>query len=157
METIYGAVKDIMTNRGYTTARIDLERPWGGFVVLEEKDAMAFCEEYFPDVEVMGRVTPKYLLIAPDKRLSWQYHSRRSEHWCVIQGRVGVMRSVTDEMPEAIEILEMGDSIALKKEERHRILGLEDWAIVVEIWKHDDPMNPSDEADIVRVQDDFAR
>jgi mannose-6-phosphate isomerase-like protein (cupin superfamily) len=157
METIYNTVKDIMTSRGYTTARIDLERPWGGFVVLEEEDAAAFRAEYFPDVEVTGRITPKYLLIAPGKRLSWQYHSRRSEHWCVIQGRIGVMRSVTDEMPDAIERLDTGESIALEREERHRIIGLDEWAIVVEIWKHVDPSQPSDEADIVRVQDDFAR
>jgi hypothetical protein len=45
----------------------------------------------------------------------------------------------------------------LKKEERHRLIGLDSWAIVAEIWQHTDIENPSNEEDIVRIQDDFGR
>ena len=47
--------------------------------------------------------------------------------------------------------------IELQKEERHRLIGLSDFGIVAEIWIHTDPANPSDENDIVRLQDDYAR
>jgi hypothetical protein len=41
--------------------------------------------------------------------------------------------------------------------ERHRLVGLEDWGVIAEIWQHTDAAIPSDESDIVRVQDDFGR
>ncbi|MCU0327251.1 MAG: phosphoheptose isomerase, partial [Spirosomaceae bacterium] len=40
---------------------------------------------------------------------------------------------------------------------RHRLVGVNEWGIIAEIWQHTDPKNPSDENDIVRVQDDFGR
>ena len=50
-----------------------------------------------------------------------------------------------------------GDQIILKQGERHRLIGLNDYGVVAEIWQHTDKKNPSDEEDIVRVQDDFGR
>ena len=50
-----------------------------------------------------------------------------------------------------------GDLIQFDKEERHRLVGLSKPGIVSEIWIHTDKDNPSDEEDIVRVQDDFNR
>ena len=47
-----------------------------------------------------------------------------------------------------------GDQIKLKKGERHRLIGLTDYAVLAEIW-HTDPNNPSDENDIVRLSDDY--
>ena len=58
---------------------------------------------------------------------------------------------------ERKEILKEGDEIRLSKGERHRIIGTEENAVVAEIWIHTDKDNPSDENDIVRVQDDFDR
>ena len=49
------------------------------------------------------------------------------------------------------------DQIILKQRERHRLIGLDDYSVVAEIWQHTDPNNPSDEDDIIRVQDDFGR
>ena len=46
--------------------------------------------------------------------------------------------------------------VRLVKGERHRLIGLEDYGFVAEIWQHTDSI-PSDEEDIVRVQDDFSR
>jgi len=50
-----------------------------------------------------------------------------------------------------------GDVIRLEKGERHRLVGLDGWGVLAEIWQHTDADNPSDEDDIVRVQDDFGR
>ena len=49
-----------------------------------------------------------------------------------------------------------GDQVKLQQGERHRLIGLKDYGIVAEIWQHTDSV-PSDEDDIVRVQDDFKR
>jgi hypothetical protein len=40
---------------------------------------------------------------------------------------------------------------------RHRLVGLGDWGVLAEIWQHTDLQNPSDEEDIVRLQDDYGR
>jgi hypothetical protein len=50
-----------------------------------------------------------------------------------------------------------GDQIVLKKGERHRLIGLDNFSVVAEILQHTDANNPSDEDDIIRVQDDFGR
>ncbi len=50
-----------------------------------------------------------------------------------------------------------GDVITLKKGERHRLIGLDTWGVVAEFWQHTDAMSPSNEDDIVRLQDDYAR
>ena len=49
------------------------------------------------------------------------------------------------------------DQINICKKIRHRIIGTNDYAIVAEIWIHTDKSNPSDENDIIRLQDDFNR
>ena len=53
--------------------------------------------------------------------------------------------------------LKKGDKIKLQKGERHRLIGLDGWGVIAEIWQHTDAENPSDEEDIVRLQDDFGR
>ena len=53
--------------------------------------------------------------------------------------------------------LRQGDQIKLKKEQRHRLIGLDDWAVIAEIWQHTEKDNPSDEDDIVRINDDYGR
>ena len=51
-----------------------------------------------------------------------------------------------------------GDVITLKKGERHRLIGLRELGrIVAEFWQHTDAESPSNEDDIVRLQDDYAR
>ena len=49
-----------------------------------------------------------------------------------------------------------GEQVRLAQGERHHLIGLEDYGIVAEIWQHTDSV-PSDEEDIIRVQDDFKR
>ena len=55
------------------------------------------------------------------------------------------------------EVFSKGSLITLKQGERHRLIGLKDYGIIAEIWQHTDVNNPSDEEDIVRVQDDYGR
>jgi mannose-6-phosphate isomerase len=157
MEALQQFVHDTMEKKKFTVARADLHKPWGGYIVLQEDDAPSFVQTYFPLSDASKRMTPKFLLIAPHKRLSWQYHHRRSESWRVVQGNVGVVRSDTDAHPDHVETHHTGDIILIAKGERHRLVGLDNWALVVEIWVHSDPDHLSDEADIVRVQDDYER
>ena len=49
-----------------------------------------------------------------------------------------------------------GDQIKLEQGMRHRLVGLENYGVVAEIWQHTDSV-PSDEYDIIRIQDDFGR
>lgn len=139
---------------------IDKERPWGGFIVIEEDDIEFFIYQFFPHLkkEDLGpaRLSPKILIVAPNKRLSWQYHNRRAEIWKVIGGTVGVVTSESDIEGEK-KMLKTGELIELKNGERHRLIGLQDWGIVAEIWHHTNDAFPSDEDDIIRIQDDFGR
>ena len=152
--------KQLETNH-FTIVSKDHNRPWGGFFVIAEEQAQAFANQYFDGLDVStlkrgGALSPKILIVAPGKRLSWQYHHRRAEIWRVIQGQAGVKRSAND-TEGALEILNIGDTITLKQGERHRLVGLDDYAVIAEIWQHTDANHPSDEDDIVRVQDDFGR
>ncbi|MEX0636093.1 MAG: hypothetical protein WD135_04935 [Ferruginibacter sp.] len=140
---------------------IDNSRPWGGFFVVEEDDADKFIEQFFPHLNkevlsISGKLSPKILLVEPGKKLSWQYHHRRAEIWKLIAGRAGVIKSEDDHEKEVI-LLEPGDLVELQQGERHRLIGLDQWGIIAEIWRHTDAENPSDEDDIIRLQDDFGR
>ena len=139
----------------------DFNRPWGGFFVIEEKDAQKFADTYFNNLDVQslkisGKLSPKILLVKPESRLSWQYHHRRAETWRIVKGEVGIVRSFNDTESAVVNYKE-GDLITLQKEERHRLVGLKDWAIIAEFWQHTDPSNPSNEDDIVRVQENYSR
>ncbi len=150
-----------LSQQNYKVVEKDMNRPWGGFFVIDENQIQKFAKDFFPNIDWLEisqkqKLSPKILLVAPKKRLSWQYHKRRSEIWAVLQGKVGVIRSDNDK-PRKLELFEEGDTIMLSQEERHRLVGLDDWSIIAEIWQHTDPNNPSDEDDIIRLQDDFGR
>lgn len=139
----------------------DFNRPWGGFFVLDDKQIDLFAQHFFKGLDLTSiqsdiKLSPKILMVKPGARLSWQYHSRRAEVWRIVEGPVGIVRSATDEEGE-VEFFESGHTIVLEKGERHRLIGLENWGVVAEFWRHTDPNHPSDEDDIVRVQDDYAR
>ncbi len=139
----------------------DDTRPWGGFFVIEEEDAEKFIKKFFPDLSVdqlsiSGKLSPKILLVQPGKKLSWQYHHRRAEIWKLISGKSALIKSDDDHEKEEI-VLSKGDIVELRQGERHRLIGLDQWGIVAEIWQHTDAENPSDEQDIIRLDDDFGR
>src|SRR5438093_9614714 len=75
------------------------ERPWGSFHVLDEG------ENY----------KVKRLEVLPGKRLSYQRHSRRAEHWFVVRGIAKVTLN-------GVEILvKAGESLDVECGDAHRI------------------------------------
>ncbi len=160
-EKQFQIIEEKLKEQGFKIIDQDFDRPWGGFFVIDDSQAKKFIETYFNDVEmgeinISGRLSPKILLVEPGKRLSWQYHHRRAEMWQVVKGPVGVIRSITDEQKKVKEY-NTGDFITLKQGERHRLVGLDDWGVIAEIWQHIYADHPSNEKDIVRLEDDFGR
>lgn len=154
------AQKDLDT-LGFKVVDKDFNRPWGGFFVIDESQASRFASHFFPevkfeDLKISGKLSPKILMVQGDQRLSWQYHHRRAEIWKLVGGEAGVVTSATDEQGN-LKKLKIGEILRLQQGERHRLVGLKGWGMVAEIWQHTDATNPSDESDIVRVQDDFGR
>jgi len=160
-DTLFEEIKTYLISEGLIVVDQDKTRPWGGFFVIDEMQSQSFASKFFPklkisEIQIGNKLSPKILIVAPSKRLSWQYHFRRSEIWTILSGPVGVKTSLTDEEGE-LQNLMQGSFIQLDKGERHRLIGLENWGIVAEIWQHTDTENPSNEDDIVRLQDDFGR
>ena len=159
--SFYNNTEDLIKSKAFKVVSKDFERPWGGFLVIDESQAQDFSNQFFKglDVETLkigGKLSPKILIVKPKARLSWQYHHRRAEIWRVFKGECGIIRSDTD-MENQMKIYNEGDQIKLKQGERHRLIGLDEYCLVAEIWQHTDPDHPSDENDIVRISDDYGR
>ena len=107
-------------------------RPWGTFTVLDEGEGFKV----------------KRIEVFPGKRLSYQKHSRRAEHWVVVQGTAKVTlddREIVVEAGEAIDI-EIGSA--------HRVENPgEQTLLFIEVQRGD----YLGEDDIERLQDDFGR
>lgn len=108
------------------------ERPWGNYTVL--KDAA--------DHKV------KQLVVRPGKRLSYQRHARRSEHWFVVRG-TGVVTLDGAEVP-----LETGQHVDVPCGAAHRMENTGDADLVFIEVQHGEYFG---EDDIVRLEDDFGR
>ena len=154
-------IEDEISALGFEIISKNFNRPWGGFLVINEKQVQEFSDKFFEGINVQslkigGKLSPKILIVKPHSKLSWQYHHRRAEIWRVYKGKVGVSRSMNDKQNPKI-ILNQKDQIKLKQGERHRLIGLDDYAVISEIWQHTNPENPSNEDDIVRISDDYGR
>jgi len=160
-EVIFKELEKVLISQRFRISQQDIKRPWGGFFVIDENQIPEFKKKFFnqlvlKDEQLKRKLSPKLLLVAPYKRLSWQYHIRRAEVWKLILGSAGIVRSDSDEQG-AVSELKIGEMIHLKQGERHRLVGGDSWGIVAEIWMHTDRENPSNEDDIIRVEDDFSR
>ncbi|WP_373520906.1 phosphoheptose isomerase [Aquiflexum sp.] len=160
-ETLFVKLGEILVAEGFNIDKQDMQRPWGGFFVIDEKQIAAFKARFFFELDLdqfqlSEKLSPKILVVAPEKRLSWQYHHRRAEVWKLISGHAAIIRSDTDDQNEQNE-MEIGELVWLNQGERHRLVGKNSWGIVAEIWMHTDENNPSDEDDIVRLEDDYSR
>ena len=156
----YNKIKNELQVLGFKVTDQDLNRPWGAFFYIKESQAQAFSDHFFGGLDVNklkidGKLSPKILMVKPNVKLSWQYHNRRAEIWQVYKGTVGVVQSDTD-IEKEMESFGPGDQIKLEQGIRHRLIGLDDYGVVAEIWQHTDSL-PSDEDDIIRVQDDYGR
>lgn len=108
------------------------ERPWGHYTVLEDAK----------DHKV------KTITVAPGKRLSYQRHQHRAEHWFVVRG-VGLVTLDG----EAIAV-EAGSTIDVPMGSAHRIENTGDSDLVFIEVQHG---RSFEESDIVRLEDDFGR
>ena len=108
------------------------ERPWGSFTVLDEGEGYKV----------------KRIEVLAGKRLSYQKHAQRAEHWFVAQGAA----KVTLDGREII--VKKGESIDIAVGAAHRVENPgEELLIFTEIQLGD----YLGEDDIVRLEDDFGR
>ena len=158
MNKYYTEIREEIESLGFNVIDYDFNRPWGGFLLIDESQSQDFINTLIAkeNLKIEGRLSPKILIVNPNSRLSWQFHYRRKEIWRVYKNSVGIIRSM-DNNPNEMEILIEGDIIKFQTEERHRLVGLSNFGVVAEIWIHTDLNNPSDEQDIVRLQDDYSR
>ena len=99
---MYQEIKKEIESFGFSVVSHDFERPWGGFLVIDESQAQDFSDKFFECIDVStikigGKLSPKILIVKPNARLSWQYHNRRAEIWQVYKGTAGIIRSDSDE------------------------------------------------------------
>ena len=107
-------------------------RPWGTFTVLDEGENFKV----------------KRLEVLPGKRLSYQKHSQRAEHWVVVQGTAKVTLDDRD------FIVETGQAIDIAIGSAHRVENPGDELLIfIEVQRG----AYLGEDDIVRLQDDFGR
>lgn len=156
----YKNIENKLNNLGFQIKDSNFEKPWVAYFYIDEKQAQDFSNKFFDGIDIdslkiENKLSPKILIVKPNVRLSWQYHNRRAEIWQVYKGQVGVVQSDTD-IENELKNYMPGDQIRLRKGERHRLVGLADYGVVAEIWQHTDEI-PSNEDDIIRVQDDFNR
>ena len=156
----YKNIEDELTILGFQIVDSNLEKPWGAYFCIDENQAQDFADKFFDGIyvdslKIKNKLSPKILIIKPNTRLSWQYHNRRAEIWQVYKGQVGVVQSDND-IENVLKNYMPGDQIKLSQGERHRLVGLDDYGVVAEIWQHTDEI-PSNENDIYRIQDDFYR
>ncbi|HMS64770.1 MAG TPA: phosphoheptose isomerase [Ignavibacteria bacterium] len=161
-EQISSQIRNELENKDIKISGEDFKRPWGGFFEIDKESLEKFLSIYFEGVKLPFEKTnlnlsPKILIVEPCKKLSWQVHERRSELWRVVKGPVGIFTSPTDKQPDEMDVYNIHDIIEMELGTRHRLVGMDDWGIVAEIWIHSFPDNPSDENDIRRIEDDFGR
>ena len=109
-----------------------LDRPWGRYEVLQES----------PSHKV------KSIWVSPGKRLSYQRHQKRSEHWFIVSGSAQVIINGVVSSPSA------GDSFDIPAGALHRIANVGDNDVVfIEVQTG----TYFGEDDIERLEDDFGR
>jgi len=154
----------IAQQNGYKVVDRNDSKPWGAYLRFASDGAEQFIKSFFPGLTLEeaqlgianAELSPKFLLVSPGQRLSWQKHDRRAERWAFLTDGA-YHKSETDEQGEIV-LVKAGDVVQFAKGERHRLVGIkESYGLVAEIWQHSDPANLSDEDDIVRIQDDYNR
>ncbi|HYA49208.1 MAG TPA: phosphomannose isomerase type II C-terminal cupin domain [Burkholderiales bacterium] len=123
---------------------------------MADKDEAAFRARIVEDIRPWGKFRRyphedaggiKIITVEPGGVLSLQYHDRRDEFWVVLDA--GLEMTVADKVwkPAA------GEEVFIPRKAPHRARNLGAApARVMEIW-----IGRSDEADIVRLKDDYGR
>ena len=108
------------------------QRPWGTFTVLDENEGYKV----------------KRIEVLPNKRLSYQKHARRAEHWFVVSG----IAKVT--LNGAEILVKTGEAIDIPVTAAHRVENPgEELLVFIEVQQGD----YLGEDDIERLEDDFGR
>ncbi len=109
------------------------QRPWGNFTVLDEGENFKV----------------KRIEVLPGKRLSYQRHSHRAEHWFVVNGTAKVTLNDNE------ILVKSGESIDIPVGGAHRVEnGSESEPLIFIEMQTGDYFG---EDDIVRLDDDFGR
>ena len=108
------------------------ERPWGSYTVLDDQAGHKV----------------KRIVVGPGRRLSYQRHERRSEHWFVV---TGVARVTLDGSEHD---LEAGQAVDIPAGVAHRIENPGEAELVFIEVQHGSYFG---EDDIVRLEDDYGR
>jgi mannose-6-phosphate isomerase len=107
-------------------------RPWGTYTVIDEGSTFKV----------------KRIEVLPGKRLSYQKHSQRAEHWFVVEGTAKVTLDGND------IVVATGEAIDIPTGSAHRIENPSTENLVfIEVQRG----SYLGEDDIVRLQDDFGR
>ncbi len=115
----------------YRAAITEDHRPWGKFRRYPHERAASI----------------KIITVNPAGTLSLQYHHRRSEFWVILDPGLEVTVGQRTWRPA------VGDEVFVPRETIHRLRGVGDRpSRVLEIW-----LGPSEESDIVRVEDVYGR
>jgi mannose-6-phosphate isomerase len=154
-------VGEYFIEQQFKITNLDVLKPWGFYFYFDPDQTKKFINTFFEGVKLDGIDTslplqPKVLVFQPNVLISWQYHDRRAEIWRCITKNCRVVMSETDEQPRP-KTISFGDVVNYTRGLRHRGGGTDEWGAVAEIWQHADPNHPSDEEDVVRLQDDFGR
>ncbi len=109
------------------------QRPWGNFTVLDEGDEFKV----------------KRIEVLPNKRLSYQKHARRTEHWFVVRGTAKVT------LNDAEILVKTGEAIDIRLGDKHRVENPDSKELLIFIETQTGDYFGED--DIVRFEDDFGR
>jgi mannose-6-phosphate isomerase len=121
------------TNKSEDNPSVFDRRPWGSYTVLDGTDTYKV----------------KRIEVLPGKRLSYQSHDRRAEHWFVVAGIAKVTLNGQESLVKA------GESIDIDVRDAHRVENPDEaeTLIFIEVQTGD----YFGEDDIVRLEDDFGR
>lgn len=108
-------------------------RPWGSYSILDESH----------DFKV------KRIEVSPGKRLSYQRHRKRAEHWFVVRGTAKVTLNGEEILVPAGEAIDIGYEVAHRVENPHPTETL--------IFVETQIGTYFGEDDIERLEDDFGR
>ena len=108
------------------------ERPWGRYFVLQDDD----------------NYKVKRIEVEPGRRLSYQYHNKRSETWIIIEGSAIVT------IDENVKEYNKGETIIIPTKAKHRVENKNNSLLVfIEVQTG----SYFGEDDIIRINDDYGR
>lgn len=128
-------VIDELKNRkdSRTEYHIQDYRPWGQYTILEEQK---------------NEFKIKRILVQPGKKISYQYHHHRSEHWIVVRG----IATIT--IDDVIHEVPAGESVFIKPLQKHRLANNSSEPVeIIEVQLG----SYLEEDDIIRLDDDYNR